>query len=172
MISLCLTTYNDMPKIGVFMGAVKRQTLKPDEIIIVDGGSTDGTFEYLRNLKRSHTMRPILFDLVDEPTCNIKYYPSPVARGRNIAISRAMGDIIVVSNADCCPAEDWLEKLVDPLGWMDMCVRGGIVIPQTESLFEEMSAAVSLPRDQPVEPSSRPSQRKRGRIPGGTRRSP
>ena len=53
MISICIPTYNRLPLLkeclkSIFDGFSKKDY--PYEVIIADGGSTDGTLEYLRKL--------------------------------------------------------------------------------------------------------------------------
>ncbi|MGQ9898615.1 MAG: glycosyltransferase [Acidobacteriota bacterium] len=104
-VSLVTTVLNDLEGCRVFFAAMERQTLCPHEIVIVDGGSQDGTWEFLQ------AYRPQLdYQIVvsREDGCN-------VARGRNLAIQRAAHDIIVSTDIGCQWDDRWLEELATPL---------------------------------------------------------
>ena len=114
-ISVITTVYNEADNIEGFMLSVLSQTWTPDEIVVVDGGSTDGTAEILRRYKgvRVHV----------EKFCNIRHHSSPVALGRNMAIRYAVGDIIAVTDAGCVLHPRWLAKITRPIvfGGIDVC---------------------------------------------------
>jgi glycosyltransferase involved in cell wall biosynthesis len=78
----------------------------PDEIIITDAGSNDGTWEFLQ--AESTKIRPWNLVLLQEPKCN-------VARGRNLAIAKAKNEIIASTDIGCEWDREWLEELVKPL---------------------------------------------------------
>ncbi len=101
MVSVIITVKNESTNIRDWFQSLKLQTRFPDEIVIVDGGSTDGTWEYLQSIT-SNTVR------VFQEKGNI-------AHGRNYAISRATGDIIVATDAGCVYAPHWLEGILAPL---------------------------------------------------------
>ena len=44
-ISLCATIYNEADSVDAWLGSIPDQTRPPDEIILCDAGSTDGTIE-------------------------------------------------------------------------------------------------------------------------------
>ena len=69
-VSLISTVRNSAPHVEEFLGSVTAQTRAPDEVVIVDGGSTDGTVEILR---RSSDVT-----LVEEP---LTYRDNLVLRG-------------------------------------------------------------------------------------------
>ena len=46
-ISICATVKNEADTVRALISDLKSQTLRPDEIVVVDGGSTDGTPEQL-----------------------------------------------------------------------------------------------------------------------------
>ena len=48
-ISLCITVKNEEKSIGPLLDSIFAGTKKPDEIIIVDGGSTDKTLSVINN---------------------------------------------------------------------------------------------------------------------------
>lgn len=83
------------------------QTRHPDEIVIVDAGSKDGTWE-LMQAEAARTDRPWKFRALQERRCN-------VARGRNLAIQAAHGDLIVSTDIGCSWEPEWLAELVAPL---------------------------------------------------------
>ena len=67
-ISICITTFNEEGSVGALLDSLLDQSLKADEIIVVDGGSTDKTLEIInhyQNIKtyimKNITLTPILY---------------------------------------------------------------------------------------------------------------
>jgi glycosyltransferase involved in cell wall biosynthesis len=102
--TLVSTVFNEMGRLDQTIKNLENQTLIPDEIIITDAGSTDGTYERLgRWAQESKTPITIL----QEKGCN-------VARGRNLAINAAKYDLIVSTDFGCIHYPDWSNSLVQP----------------------------------------------------------
>ena len=128
-ITVIATVLNAADHVGDFVASMRAQTRVPDEIVIVDGGSTDGTIEALDDADD--------ITLVVEPGANI-------ARGRNVAIQRATHDVIAVADADCTYAPAWLETLLATIedgadvamGWTE---------PVVGSFYEACLTSVNLP---------------------------
>ncbi len=105
MISLVTTVLNDRQGCAAFFKQMEAQTMLPDEIVIVDGGSKDGTWEFLQTYQ---TTKGYTLKVIQDIGCN-------VARGRNIAIKKASYDIIVSTDVGCIWEPQWLEELAQPL---------------------------------------------------------
>jgi glycosyltransferase involved in cell wall biosynthesis len=105
-ISLVSTVLNDRAGCVAFRVQMLAQTTKPDEIVIVDGGSSDGTWEILQEFSGSD--QELKWLVFQENGCN-------VARGRNLAIIRASHDLIVSTDIGCEWEKEWLEELIDPM---------------------------------------------------------
>lgn len=102
-VSLVTTVLNDAPGINVVLHALIGQTRLPDEIIVVDGGSTDRTVNVILDAaRRNPRIRLIL-----APGANI-------GRGRNIGIEAATGDVIVSTDTGCRLEPRWLERITQP----------------------------------------------------------
>jgi glycosyltransferase involved in cell wall biosynthesis len=125
-ISLIATVLNAEEHIGAFLASIAAQTRMPDEIVIVDGGSTDGTVAALRAADG--------LTLLEEPGANI-------SRGRNLAIAHAAHDVVAVADADCVYGPNWLAALVAPIedgadvsmGWTEPIV-GSVLAACVSSL--------------------------------------
>jgi glycosyltransferase involved in cell wall biosynthesis len=130
-VSLIVTVRNGAEHLEEFLGSVAAQTRPPDEFVIVDGGSTDGTVDLLERAEQ--------VTLISEPGANI-------ARGRNVAIAAASHDVIAVTDADCVLKPDWLEQLLRPLD-EGADVSMGFYLPLTDGFFQECMAAVNLAAD-------------------------
>jgi len=105
-VSLVSTVWNDLEGCQVFFRQMCEQTKFPDEIIITDAGSNDGTWEFLQ--AESTEIRPWNLVLLQESRCN-------VARGRNLAIAKSKHEIIASTDIGCEWDREWLEELVEPL---------------------------------------------------------
>lgn len=103
-VSVVMTVKNDASACAATLDSLACQTRSPDEIVVVDGGSTDGTVPMTQvRVKSDPRIR-----LIESPGSNI-------ARGRNEAVAAAAGEIIACTDAGCRLAPDWLERLVAPL---------------------------------------------------------
>ena len=120
-ISLIATVKNEEDSILEFLQSIARQTMMPDEIIIVDGLSTDNTVSLIKGFA-SLTIRLI------EEKCNI-------SRGRNIAISHSTNDIIAAADAGCILDSHWLENLIEQFDPDTDVVVGNYIIT-VESFFD------------------------------------
>lgn len=105
LISLVSTVLNDLEGCALFLEHMEQQTLIPTEIVIVDGGSKDGTWEFLQQYCQKGKLK--LYSYL-EPGCN-------VAKGRNLAIEKAQFELIVSTDIGCEWDPEWLEELIAPL---------------------------------------------------------
>jgi GT2 family glycosyltransferase len=134
-ISLVSTVLNEIDTIGEFLSAIEGQSLRPDDIIIVDAGSRDGTIAFIREAQQRYQN----LTLIVEPGCTI-------ARGRNIAIQRSSGDIIAVTDAGARAGEFWLENIVAPLiATPPSDVAAGWYEPDPRTPFERLVSRIQPP---------------------------
>jgi len=130
-VSLIATVLNAEDHVGPFLASIAAQTRAPDEVVIVDGGSADGTLDSLR---AADGVTALL-----EPGANI-------ARGRNLAIAHASHEVIAVADADCTYGSGWLAALVAPLE-AGADVAMGVTEPIVGSLLDACVSALSAQLD-------------------------
>jgi polysaccharide pyruvyl transferase WcaK-like protein len=123
-VSLVATVRDEAAGVEGWSAAVLAQSRRPDEIVIVDGGSRDGTLARLQDLA---ARSPVPCVIVSEPGANI-------ARGRNAGIRRARHAVVAVTDFGARPRPGWLDALVAPFeadphtqvvaGWFDPAPDG------------------------------------------------
>lgn len=157
-VTLVATVREEAGTLPEWWRSILSQTRLPDEMVVVDGGSRDGTAEMLRELAGAAPF-PVRVEVL--PGCNI-------ARGRNCAVSLAKGGIIAVTDAGCVLHPRWLENLLAPLE-EDPSVElvAGFYQPLEGNWFEALSACATLPlpwelREGRFLPSSRSLAFRRG----------
>ncbi len=118
--SIITTLLNEAEGVSVFIESLAHQTLIPDEIIIVDGGSTDGTIDLIETA--SKTLK-LSVKLIASPGCSI-------AAGRNIAIAEATHPFIIVVDAGCHLDKNLCNNLVGVFSdYPDADLVGGVYQP-------------------------------------------
>ena len=110
-VTVIATVLDEVQEIARLVPSLLGQVPPPAEVIIVDGGSTDGTWEWLLDAARA---QPNLLPFRDE-SCNLKLCPGPISRGRNVAIAAAGSQIVACTDAGCTYPPDWLARIAAPL---------------------------------------------------------
>jgi len=150
-VSVVATVYNESASIDALLDSLRRQTRRPDEVVIVDGGSRDDTLTRLEGHRQRGDLPLRAWSL---PGCNI-------AAGRNAAISAAAGPIIAVVDAGVRLEDRWLEAITAPFdeaGAPD--VVSGFFLADPHTLFERALGAVTLPLLGEIDPKTfQPSSR-------------
>jgi len=147
-VSLIATVLNERGNIAAWLEGILGQQRLPDELIIVDGGSTDGTWEFLQ--KSSYPFTVVLRQARG----------ASISEGRNLALSLACGEIIAVTDAGTVADRNWLAHLAQALDDPDIDVASGFFIPHATSAWERSLAAATLPDESDIRwdsflPSSR-----------------
>ena len=151
LVSVVATVLNEAEDIGGLVSTLTGQTLAAAEVIVVDGGSMDGTWEWLEAARERY---PTLVAIRDE-SCSLKYSPGPIARGRNVAIRAAVSDVIACADAGCTYGPDWLARLTAPIfeGKAEYAVGGSCVDVADATVWDIASApffGVKLSADEPT----------------------
>jgi glycosyltransferase involved in cell wall biosynthesis len=110
-VTIIATVLNEAKAIGDLIASFSGQNFPDLEIIVVDGGSTDGTWETLQRLSVNEPRLRIIRD----ESCNLTASPGPIARGRNRAIEEASSTVIACADAGCQYDSEWAAKLAAPL---------------------------------------------------------
>ncbi len=143
-VSLVMTVRNEVATLPGLLESVLNQSILPAEIVIVDGGSTDGTPDIARKYA---SILPI--HVIEKPGANI-------SEGRNAAIEAAYYPIIAVTDAGVRLDPRWLESLATPL--LDESsqtdVVSGFFVPDPQTPFERAMGATVLPTLPDIDPAT------------------
>ena len=133
-ISLVVTVKNEAASIATLLESIKAQTLPPEEIVLIEAGSTDGSPAIIEGFK---TALPQLRVTVARGM--------NISQGRNLGILAGRNEIIAVTDAGCRLAVNWLEEITKPLveNPRAACVVGS-VIPDPRTGFERCAGICSL----------------------------
>src|SRR3984957_7160035 len=145
------TVLNEAGDIEGLVSTLTGQTLAATEVVIVDGGSTDGTWEWLVAAREKY---PTLVAIRDE-SCSLKYSPGPIARGRMGGITAAAWDVMGWADAGCTYGPDWLNRLTAPIveGRAEYAVGGSCIDVADSTVWDIASApffGVKLSEDEPT----------------------
>jgi len=142
-ISVIVTVKNEAASLHRLLASLAAQTRAPDEVVICDGGSTDGTLDALR----AETRLPL--KVIVRPGANI-------SQGRNAAIAEATGEVIASTDAGVVLAPEWLQELVAPFEnqTSQVSVVAGFFLPDARTAFEVAMGATVLPQLSEIRPET------------------
>ena len=128
-VTLISTVLNCADRVEPFLASLAAQTRTPDEVVIVDGGSADGTADAFRADSG--------LTVIEAPGANI-------SAGRNIALGHAAHEVIASTDADCELDPGWLAAIVAPIE-AGADVAAGFYQPEVGGFFEACVASLNLP---------------------------
>ena len=153
-LTLISTVLNEARSLPTLLDSIAAQTRQPDEVVICDGGSTDGTLALLRKEQR------FPLRVIERPGANI-------SQGRNAAIEAAAGEVIASVDAGVRLDPQWLEKLIEPLVTTPTPVlprpenmgqrrevSAGFFLPEVHTPFEVAMGATVLPQLDEIQPET------------------
>lgn len=133
-VALVCAALNEGQTIGLLIESLLNQRRRPDEIIIVDGGSTDDTVITLTAwIERGAPIR-----LLELPG-------SSISQARNAGIRATDAPVLAITDCGVTLEPDWLELLVSPfVGANPPDVVGGFFLPAGQGSFEVALGATTL----------------------------
>lgn len=140
-VAVVVTVLNEADTIRELLHSLEAQTRPPDEVVVVDGGSTDETMAILESYRG-----PLPLRVLQVPGANI-------SQGRNAGIKATQANVIACTDAGVRLAPDWLEHLVRP--WVEgenPPASAGFFVPDPRTPFELALAATTLPLREEIRP--------------------
>ena len=119
-VSVIVPAYNAAGTLGACLEALRGQTVRREryEVIVVDDGSTDQTAE----IAGAHDGQVI------------SQANAGPAAARNRGAEAARGDLLLFTDADCAPAENWIERMVQPFADADVMGAKGVYRTRQKAL--------------------------------------
>jgi glycosyltransferase involved in cell wall biosynthesis len=137
--SVIATVYNEEKSIVGFLESITKQSRRPDEFIIVDGGSKDKTVEKIKEFSRRHDWIKVFV----KKGANI-------SQGRNLAIKKARNEYVVGADAGCRMEKNNLKNITKPFEEGYDVVSGNWK-PTYDNIKQEAMARVLYPDlDSPI----------------------
>ena len=127
--TLIVTVLNEEDSIGKLIESIVFQTKLPDEVIIVDGGSTDKTLSVISSLKSQTSNKGIKIKVI------VKKGNRSV--GRNEAIRISKGDVILITDSGCTLDSKWVENISKPFKDKAVDVVAGYYKGTFRNIFEK-----------------------------------
>ena len=129
-ITVVVPVRNEATSIHLLLSGLRQQTRPPDEVIIVDGGSTDATSTIVETEINSTSNLRLIRETKALP-----------GRGRNVGARAAANEWLAFIDAGVTPANDWLEQLERAANAeSNACVVYGSWQPVTDTFFKECAA--------------------------------
>jgi len=134
-VSVVVTVLNEALTVDALINSLASQSLSPTRVVIIDGGSTDGTLQKIQQYPNK-----VPFELV----CSL--VPGNRSVGRNAAIrSFIQTPLVAITDAGCVLDEQWLESLVQTWRIQNVPVVAGYyaTLPSA-NLFQKAAAPFFL----------------------------
>ncbi len=141
-VSVICTVLNEGDAIRPLLDSLIDQTRQADEIVIVDGGSTDHTVEVLTEYM---SWLPIKLETAEGAN---------ISEGRNVAIGYAQGEIIAATDAGVVLSPVWVEELARPIEEGSAKVTAGWFESDPYTDFEVVMGATVLPNLSEIDPET------------------
>lgn len=138
-ISLVIPIRNEQDSIQNLIESIGRQTLQPDEIVLVDGGSTDETVSIVERIAEHNTRIKLITTDGATP-----------GKGRNIGIAAAANEWIALTDAGIRLEPNWLGELwIQTENGTIVDIVYGNYAPVVGLLFERCAAIAYVPAQLP-----------------------
>ena len=129
-ISVIVPVRNEQASIEKLLVALLNQSLRPTEIVITDGGSTDGTTAIIQKYVDSGA-----------PVKLIRTTHALPGRGRNLAVEHSSCEWLAFTDAGIEPCNDWLAQLAEQaVSDPAVDVVYGSYQPITDTFFKSCAA--------------------------------
>jgi glycosyltransferase involved in cell wall biosynthesis len=147
-VSVIVTVLNEGAAIERLLVSLTAQSCPPDEVVIADGGSTDGTLAVLQDWADSGR---VPLRVIEVPGANI-------STGRNAAIAAASGQVMATTDAGVWLEPNWLEALLAPFeeegADRTMSAVAGWFVADPQTPFEAAMGATVLPHVRDIDPET------------------
>ncbi len=128
--TIVTTVLNEEGSIVGLLKSLTSQSKKPDEIIVVDGSSTDTTVPLVKQF------------IENNPNYDIKVFVKRgnISHGRNFGISKSKNEVVALIDAGCVAHKDWLEKISDPFNDHKVGIVAGFYKMTGSNLVQRVTA--------------------------------
>src|SRR6266446_9256144 len=134
-VSLVIPVRDEAASIKELLASIAAQTREPDEVVIVDGGSKDGTLKILHEARANNPKLRVIEASKASP-----------GLGRNIGIANARHEWIALTDAGIRLDPKWLARLVEiAQSQPELNIVCGSFEPETDSFFKECASIAYVP---------------------------
>lgn len=132
-VTVICTVLNEIGTIERLVDSLLLQTVKPTDIIFVDGGSNDGTFEILKNKS------------ITNGELKVYKHVGNISQGRNFAIKKSRTELIASIDGGCYADSEWLKNLIKRYLETLPDIISGVYKPWYKSDFEHVQGKMVCP---------------------------
>jgi GT2 family glycosyltransferase len=112
-LSIVIVTYNRCEDLRECLGSLFSADRSPDEVIVVDSCSTDGTVEFVEQY-------PVKLFRIEERS---------MVKARNVGLKQASGDVVAYIDDDVVVSRYWSRRLLESYKDGNVAAVGGRVLP-------------------------------------------
>ena len=126
-LSLVITFLNEESTILKLLESIEESSKLPDEVVLVDGGSTDSTVRIIRKYLESNSRFSKNTKLLQKEGNR--------AKGRNYGVENSGGDVILFTDAGCLLNMNWVLQISQPFTNREIDVVAGYYKGSPENNF-------------------------------------
>jgi glycosyl transferase family 2 len=102
-VTVCVVVKDRVEMMSDCLYALAIQQEVDHEVVVIDNGSTDGTYEMLQEQAASFPV-----------PMRVERVPGPLGGARQAAVDHARAPLVAFTDSDCVPAGAWLAHLIKP----------------------------------------------------------